>query len=174
MDFAVIVVDNCSSPNDRARLHAFAAGSSLPLEILDSPENLGFSGGNNLAIRAMDPAPPDWIVLLNNDTQVDSDFIARLRAELGRRDGVVGLPLLESETLVRAGRRRWLALTMSPHAGPDGAADAYAVGGGMAIHRRAIDRIGPLDEAYFLYFEDVDYSERARQAGVSVGFEPDR
>jgi GT2 family glycosyltransferase/glycosyltransferase involved in cell wall biosynthesis len=169
-DFGVVVVDNASSPDDRGRLHAFATSSSLRLEIIDSGENLGFSGGNNLAIRAAGAASPDWIVVLNNDTEVDSDFIARVREELSDRDGIVGLPLLESETLVRAGRRRWLALTMFPHPAPDGAADTYAVGGGMAMHRRAIARIGPLDEAYFLYFEDADYTERARRAGESVGF----
>lgn len=46
----------------------------------------------------------------------------------------------------------------------------YAIGGAMAIHRKVFEKIGLLDEKYFLYFEDADYSVRARKAGIPVEF----
>ena len=169
-NFQVIVVDNDSGLDDREQLGRAVEGLRIPVEVVWSPANLGFSGGNNLGIHQALAAGTEWVVLLNNDTAVDPDFIGQLRAALEKCDGIVGLPLVEAGEVVRAGRRRWLALTLDHHPAPDGAPDAYVVGGAMAIHRDVVERIGDLDESYFLYFEDVDYSERAARAGVPMHF----
>lgn len=171
-EFDVIVVDNDSDTDDRELLGAFTAAMALPVEVIFSPTNLGFSGGNNLGIRQALAAGAEWVVLLNNDTEVDPDFMTALRAALAGRDGIVGLPLEEAGTIVRAGRRRWLALALEHHADPDHGSDAYAVGGAMAIHRSVFERIGLLDDAYFLYFEDVDFSARAARCGIALHFPP--
>ncbi|MGZ6972953.1 MAG: glycosyltransferase [Acidimicrobiia bacterium] len=172
-DFAVVVVDNGSDSGERERLEVSVGAMTRPVEIILSPTNLGFSGGSNLGIRTALAAGAEWVVLLNNDTEVDPDFVEQLRDTLAKRDGIVGLPLDEAGEVVRAGRRRWLALALDHHPAPDHARDAYVVGGAMAIHRSVVDRIGGLDDAYFLYFEDVDYSARAARAGVPLHF-PDR
>ena len=163
-DFGMIVVDNDSDLHDREQLGGFTAEMSLPVDVITSAENLGFSGGNNLGIRRALANGAEWVVLLNNDTEVEPDFVATLRETLRSHAGIVGLPMVESGTVVRAGRRRWLALSLDHHDAPDDASDAYVVGGAMAIHRTVFERIGLLDDAYFLYFEDVDFSERARRA----------
>jgi GT2 family glycosyltransferase/glycosyltransferase involved in cell wall biosynthesis len=169
-DLQVFVVDNDSDADDRERLEGVTAAMTLPVEVIVSPTNLGFSGGNNLGIRRALADGAEWIVLLNNDTEVDPDFVATLRATLADRDGIVGLPMEEAGAVVRAGRRRWLALTLDHHTGPDDASDAYAVGGAMAVHRTVFERVGLLDERYFLYFEDVDFSARATRAGIPLHF----
>jgi hypothetical protein len=169
-NFDVIVVDNDSGLDDRERLGHAVERLRIRVDVIWNPTNRGFSGGNNDGIRKALTAGAEWVVLLNNDTEVDPDFVETLRAVLGKCDGVVGLALEESGEVVRAGRRRWLALTLDHHPAPDGAPDAYVVGGAMAIHREVVERIGDLDEAYFLYFEDVDYSERAARAGVPLHF----
>ena len=118
-DFRVVVVDNDSDIDDREQLGAAGEAVAQPVEVISSPTNLGFSGGNNLGIRPALADGADWVVLLNNDTEVAPDFIATLRATLEARDGIVGLPI-GSREVVRAGKRRWLALTLDHHPAPDG------------------------------------------------------
>ena len=54
----------------------------------------------------------DWILLLNNDTWVENDFISRLKAALEGREGVIGLAIDEGERTVYAGKIEWLKPTL--------------------------------------------------------------
>lgn len=169
-DFRLVVVDNASTAGERQRLTTHTDALSIPVEVVLNATNRGYSGGNNDGIRRALDAGAEWVVLLNNDTEVDPGFVHDLRTALAGHRGVVGLPLLEAGHVVRAGRRRWLATELAHDPLPGDGAGAYVVGAAAAIHRSVFARIGLLDERYFLYFEDVDFSERARQAGFPVEF----
>jgi len=171
-DLPVLVVDNGSVPYERDALRRTCA-SRENVTVIESAENLGFSGGNNIGIRAALDRGAEWVLLLNDDTTVDDEFGDRLRELLAHAaPGIVSLPLEEDGRIVRAGRRQWLRRELTVHPDPDGADDAYAIGASMAVHRDVFTRVGTLDEAYFLYFEDVDFSERVRHAGFPIVFAP--
>lgn len=136
--------------------------------VIDNDENnRGFAGGCNEGIRQALASGSEWILLLNPDTTVEPDFIARLPQE----KGMVGLPLNEGGGVAYAGIVKWLRPTL-PHLYQPckGGPLTYVIGAGMLIHRDVFEKVGMLDERYFLYFEDADFSMRARKAGVPIRF----
>jgi GT2 family glycosyltransferase len=174
----IIVVDNGSS-DDLARV---VRGGYPEARLIQSPVNLGFAGGNNLAMRE---AGGDFLVLLNDDTEVRPGWLGALAraARENPRAGVLGCKLLypDGKTVQHAGG------TIKPngsthHVGyekpDDGSFDQtmacdYVTGAAFAIRREVLDKIGPLDEKYFpIYFEEVDYCWRARRAGYQVLYVP--
>jgi hypothetical protein len=167
-DFSVVVADNGSS--DVQKLRGY---KGLPFHLMENGANLGFAGGNNPALEYAFQNGADWALLINNDTWVESDFIVRLKANLEHRQGLVGLPLKETNAIAYAGRIDWLKPTLEhvyelPHQNESDL--FYPIGGGMAISRKAYETIGGLEQDYFLYFEDVDYAIKARNAAVPVEF----
>lgn len=169
--FDVIVVDNDSRAEERHAIGEYATSSPLSLDVVYAQQNSGFAGGNAVGIRKALAQGADWVMLINNDTTVEPDFIAEIMRQLPDTPALVGIPLDEGDRVVGAGRVQWLASTLPHVRTVDAAAtDTYAIGAGLVIHRDVIERIGMLDNAYFLYFEDADYSVRARRAGVPVLF----
>lgn len=166
--FSVIVVDNASEPEDRAQLGEYAATSPLMLDIIYSDTNRGFSGGNNLAIRKALAQKSEWILLINNDTTVEADFITSLPLDT---PGLIGLPIHEGEKIAYAGVVKWLVPTL-PHArfGRPKGKLLYVIGAGMLVHQSVFEKVGFLDERYFLYFEDADFSMRVRKTGIPILF----
>ena len=169
--FDVVVVDNDSSPAQREQLGAYVSSSQLPLDVIYSPVNTGFSGGNNIGIRKALAQGAQWVLLINNDTTVAPEFIETLRTQIPATPCVVGLPLNEGEHIAYAGMVRWLRPTLPHYYEPVGATtDTYAIGAGLLVHRDVFEKIGLLDERYFLYFEDADFSMQARRGGAPVRF----
>ena len=175
-DFEVIVIDNNS--DNVGKLMDYETPETNIIYIKND-RNLGYSGGNNAGIKKALENGADWVLLLNNDTWVESSFIERLRAVLdssagsGQRgkEGIIGLALDEGSRTSFAGLIQWLKPTLihittfkvvSPR--------AYAIGGGVLIHKNVFDKTGFLDENYFLYFEDADFCQRARKARIPVSF----
>lgn len=175
-DFDIIVVDNNSK--DVARLMDYRTTENN-ITYIKNDTNLGFSGGNNASIRlALHPPAgggADWILLLNNDTIPESCLIERLRANLGGREGIIGLALNEEKRTAFGGLVQWLKPTLKHTCSQASLAnpETYAIGGAMAIHKSVFDKIGFLDENYFLYFEDADFCLRARKTGIQISFLPE-
>lgn len=169
-DFSVIVADNGSSDVQQLRDYA-----GLPIHLLENGANLGFAGGNNTALRYAFKTGSDWTFLINNDTWVESDFIALLKAGLASKSGLAGIPIAEEGgDIAYSGKISWLKTptrrdfhVYKPNAHIK---ERYVIGAGMAISRQAFEKLGPLDEDYFLYFEDIDYSYAAQQAGIPISY----
>ena len=182
-DFQTIVVDNASEEADFNNLkQEITKGifAKMPF-VIRNQDNLGFSGGNNVGIRkAIDPSAggdSDWVLLLNNDTSVEGGFTASLRAKLSQLSGIVGVPLNEGDYTAYCGKIEWLKPTLK-HSylllnDRHRKTVIYAIGGAVAIHKDVFSKVGFLDEKYFLYFEDADYSIRARKAGVPISITQD-
>lgn len=187
--FETIVIDNASAEADFSRLKSGAAGLAPNEEMAPGPvfqiirndQNLGFSGGNNVGIRQALKNGSEWVILLNNDSWTDKDFVARLKAVLeaenapsGGRSGIVAIPLDEGNQTAYAGLAQWLKPTLKHQYFPSNRKDiriaenSYAIGGAMAIHKSVFEKIGFFDENYFLYFEDADFSVRALKAGLKI------
>ncbi|MDX9976262.1 MAG: glycosyltransferase family 2 protein [FCB group bacterium] len=162
---AVIVVDNGSTDHSPEELEA----ACLPgVKLIRSPRNLGFAGGCNVGIRFARELPGvDHVLLLNNDTECAEDLVERLAAELDDpRVGLVGTPMVEGEhrVAVAAGKRLWRPLALPLAARPGGRLD-YLSGACLLIRGEVLRGVGLLDEGFFFFFEDADYSRRVRQAG---------
>jgi GT2 family glycosyltransferase len=161
---------------------------ALALKVLRNPRNRGFSAACNQG-AALGQAP--FVLLLNPDVRVAPDTIARALAYLEEKAGVgvLGVRLLDSEGRVQrccarapsAARLlgqalfldRLMPAVMPPHFltewdhGDTRPVD-QVMGAFLIIRRDLLERLGGLDERFFLYYEDVDLCLRARRAGGEV------
>jgi GT2 family glycosyltransferase len=173
-DFEMIVVDNASEKSDVVKLESWINANYPQVKLIKSEVNSGFAGGNNVALSQTFQNGSDWAVLVNNDTWADRVYIEPLKAVLETKKGIVGLPLREGEKTAFGGKIAWVQPTL-PHAyepiPPQVKDKYYAIGGHLAISCQAYEKIGGLDEKYFLYFEDIDYTFAARKKGIDVSFE---
>jgi GT2 family glycosyltransferase len=177
-DFEIIVVDNGSSDDSVAWLQAQA--SSVRLIALD--DNMGFSTAVNRGIEASEAT---YVVLLNNDTLPEPDWLARLVQGMDdqpQASSGASLILLHEPPhridsagdgfhLKAGGFNIGSGETADRHAEP---AWVFGACAGAAIYRRSLfDKIGLFDEDFFLVFEDVDLSLRAQLAGHRCLYIPD-
>ena len=163
-NFEVIVVDNNSTDGslEEARQH-------FPRVVfIKNAENLGFSVGNNVGIRYVLEKMTDFVLLLNNDTEVEKSFLTKMIkvANLNPQAGLLSPLIFAGNTdkiWFSGGSIDWFRMKTT-HL--EGALDALS-GCAMLIRAEVFAKIGLLDEDFFLYFEDTDFSLRARQAGFS-------
>ncbi|MBA7618474.1 hypothetical protein ES703_25801 [subsurface metagenome] len=125
-------------------------------------ENPGFAGGMNIGIKKALKQKADYILLLNNDTIVDKNFLKEL-IEVGESDKEIGIlgPI--------GGEINWL-YTKGIHVTKN---NDYISGVCMLVKGSVIEKIGLMSEEYFLYFEDVDWCLRARKAGYKCVLAPE-
>jgi len=180
-NFQTIVIDNGSSDDSLFRLEK---EFTRPV-YLKSTENLGYAEGNNLGIRYALEKGYDYLLLLNNDTEVEPDFLSLLvNYMLQHPDKKLGVvqPLImcnhDRKIIWSAGGkfRKALGDSQTILAGKTesdaGLSNAYpidwATGCCMLLTAECIRDTGLLNAAYFAYFEDVDWSLRIRSKGYSL------
>ena len=171
-DIEVIVIDNCSREFDVGEWE-----KKFPqVRFIASPTNLGFAGGNNLGLQV---ARGDYFFLINNDTEVSADLVARLveTMEANPQVGVVSPRILDfhppqnlqysgySPMNYYTGRNR----NDAPAHLKNGVGETgYAHGAAMMLRRAAVEAAGLMDESYFLYYEELDWCERIKKAGYEI------
>lgn len=174
----VILVDNASQNQEGPRLkRAFPE-----VELIENPQNLGFSGGNNVGIRYALGQGFSHVLLLNNDTEVEPDFLKEMMRKMNQTSGIgVVQPLilfLHDRKKIWSAGGKWIsslgrAITLGDR---EPIADYrfkkqeldWATGCCMLITREALQKEGLLNEQYFAYFEDVEWSLRFRDAGFRI------
>lgn len=185
----IIVVDNASTDGTPERVR-----EAFPeVRLLRNPVNRGFPAANN---QGMAIARGRYFFLLNPDTVVLDGAIASLIAfaDAHPKAGVIGPQLLNPDGTVQSSRRRfptfWTALFEStwwqPYA-PRGILRHYYVldrpddevqevdwvtGAAMLVRREAVEQVGPMDEGFFMYAEELDWCRRMRAAGWRVFYNP--
>lgn len=164
--YHIVVIDNASGDGSVEKLRA--AQQQQDFHLIESPENLGFSGGNNLGIEYALANDADYLWLLNNDTTVDSNALTYLVEQSEKTGGLVGsLLLYPDRTYQQVGTRiKWLTgqtRGIPEHEISDGMEVDCLTGASMLIPAKLVRRIGMLDETYFLYFEDGEFCLRARK-----------
>lgn len=174
--FEVIVVDNGSHDGSQEALRSQYPG----LMVIENGRNLGYAGGNNIGIRHAFERGADYIWLLNNDTVVDNECLSRLVmvAESDEKLGLLSPAVYDFPLRSRlkwAGTKfdrsevRFVSLTeISRH--PDSNVEGPLVlwGTALLVRRSVVEEVGYLDERYFAYLEDYDYSLRAIERGVAT------
>jgi GT2 family glycosyltransferase len=165
------------------------------VRLVRSPRNGGFAFGNNQALRI---ARGDAVLILNPDTLVPPGAVAALVGKLREHPeaGIVGPKLLRPDGSMHLACRRSFPtppvsfyrfsglgrlLPFSSRFGrynltfvdPDLPIEVDSVCGAcMLVRREVIERVGMLDERFFMYGEDLDWCLRTRQAGWTVRYEP--
>ncbi len=182
-NFRILIIDNGSTDNSEAILR-----ERFPeIELIQTGANLGFAGGNNVGIRYAIEHGADYIWLLNNDTVVAAEALSAL-VQVAEGDKTVGM--VGSKIVYYANPRLlWYAgAVLDPdrpyllhHRGLNeddrGQFDAacetgYITGCSLLARREMMDIIGLLDDGLFLYFEDADWSARAREKGWKLSYCP--
>lgn len=151
-------------------------GGVEAVHLLALPSNLGYAGGLNAGIhwaQAQWDARRFW--LLNNDIAARPDALRALEAAHAAvpRAGVCGSVLMdwdhpESVQAVAGRFRRWLGVGDHLREVPEGEVlvdPDYPVGASMYVDQDYLDRVGLMDDSYFLYCEEMDWVERGRRAG---------
>jgi len=195
----VVVVENGSGDDSAERLREsiLAEGWDGWVELVPLTQNLGFTRGNNLIIRrAMSSAdPPEYVLLLNGDTVVAEDAIGRLVRFMDENPqaGIAGTRLEYPDGRPQGSPFRFLSIASEFDRGlglgvvsllllkwavcpekPRVASPVdWVAGASMMIRRDVIELLGPLDEGFFAYFEDMDFCLNARRAGWSTWYVPE-
>lgn len=172
----VVVVDNASS--DGSLEEAMQKFSKV--HFIKNSENIGFSRGNNLGIRFSLEKFADYILLLNNDTEIFSNTISLLVNYAEKNDQVgITSPLIlgpnAKEIWFAGGRINWSKMSCS-HILSLKAEKAYTIeyasGCAMLIKKEVFKKIGLFDERFFLYYEDTDFSLRAKKQNFNISLLP--
>ncbi len=174
-NFEVILIDN----NSREPMPSVSSAQNLKITQIYNKENLGFAGGNNQGIKLALEGNADYILLLNNDTVVEPDFLSKLveAAEEDESAGIVG-PLIyffdERNKIWSAGGKITSHFTrgeligyQETDEGQYRAAEQvdYVSGTCLLIKAEVMKKIGFISEEYFLYYEDTNWCQRAKKAG---------
>ncbi len=176
----VMLVDNGSPDGSGDRLH-----TRFPsVDYLQTGVNLGYAGGNNRGMeRALD-RNADYLLVLNNDTVVDSDCVANLVRASEHTGAPVVAPLIlyfDEPNVVWYGGgafSRMRALGRHVHenqladSGQGQCATTFVCGCCFLVRADVARRIGGFDESFFAYVEDVELSLRMLNAGVEMLYEP--
>lgn len=182
--YEIIVVDNASRDGS-----ADMVAADFPqVQLVRAKTNLGFARATNVGLQK---SRGDWLLLLNPDTEVVGEALPRLAAFLAthERAAAVGPSLVYGDGSPQHAAFRfptpWMTLfdffpmnhriTNSRLNGryrtpvDDGAFEVdHNLGAAMMISRRALQEVGPLDDAFFIYCEEVDWSIRAKRSGWAI------
>ena len=180
----LIVLDNASSDGTVD----WVASNYPRVKLISSQENLGFSKGNN---RAYQESSGEWVLLLNPDTVVAEDTFALVlsHAEANPKIGAIGVPMYDGSGRWLPESKRgmptpWASFCrlsglwrLAPRSNvfnryywgavdEDSTAEVEVLSGAfMWMRRKALDEVGMLDEAFFMYGEDIDLSIRIKERG---------
>jgi GT2 family glycosyltransferase len=200
-DSNVIVVDNASADDSVPMLREAIAANDWKrwVTLIASPVNLGFAGGNNLAMdRLLDHFDTKYVLLLNSDTIVQPNVLRHCHETMqaDRSIGVMSCLLLNADQTVQNTARRlptplrmaaisfglpWIwpkAFTWANLDDPGWdrrtvAKEVEWVGGAfMFVRRKVIDKLGGLDTNFFFYGEDVEFCCRARRHDWKIWYDP--
>lgn len=188
-DLEVIATDNASEDGSRATLASFQKNAPVPMTLVASRENLGYTGGHNAAIEQAARSGAEWVLVLNADLVLEKDFVERLLEEatkpanarvaaftgkILRADGDSLAPTNVVDTvgfrMTPSGRHFDIGSGLPDDGRYDRPAEVFGVSGCSALLRvAALEDVkistGYFDDDFFLYREDVDLAWRLRGRG---------
>lgn len=176
-EYQVIVVDNGSSDGSIE-----AAKEAFPeTKIIMLGENTGFCHAVNVGILA---SSAEYVLLLNNDTKVKTEFIKSLYDAIEKDDNIFSVSaqmlMWDRPDLIDDAGDRYSVLGWAYARGKGKPATDYeclcevfsACGGAVIYRRSLLDKVGLFDEAHFAYLEDLDIGYRAKILGYKNYYEP--
>lgn len=183
-NYSLYIVDNNSTDTTRSLVQAGGVG-----KLLAQPVNTGYAGGNNIGIHEAFADGCDVVFLLNPDAFVEAETITRLVESHEKAPSAGALqPLIllhpDHRKVNSSGNciqylgfgftrdyrkdvQNILPLTDAEHSIP------YASGAAVLYTKEALEKVGMLDETFFLYHEDLDLSWRMRMCGFDIRIVPE-
>jgi GT2 family glycosyltransferase len=180
-NYEIIVVDNGSI---KPLFDCVEATAYPGLRLIRTETNLGFTGGNNLGMKE---AKGDYFFIVNNDTELSPMLLDNLIKPFSENDriGVVcpKIKFFDAPELIQyAGYNpinmyTGTATSVGFNEVDEGQFDephptSFAHGCAMMIRRVVVDRVGRFAERFFLYYEELDWSQRIRDAGYLIYYQP--
>lgn len=194
----VVVTDNASGDRSVELIaQAIATQNWSWATFMPLPDNKGFAYGNNAAIRPAleSEQPPDYILLLNPDTIVRPGGIIKLLDFLEGHSqvGIAGSRLENPDGSPQRSAFRFHTILSEINSGlrlgivsrllspwvvappvPTAACEVdWVAGASMLIRREVFEQVGLMDEAYFLYYEEIDFCLQAKKAGWNCWYVPE-
>ncbi|WP_020605338.1 glycosyltransferase family 2 protein [Spirosoma spitsbergense] len=180
-NYEIIIVDNASAQplSTSIALHQYPH-----VRLIRSEVNLGFTGGNNLGIQE---AKGDYFFIVNNDTELSPALIDELLKPFRENEQIgVTCPKIrffEMPRLVQYAGYNPInlytgqATAIGYNQADDGQFDEphttyFAHGCAMMVSRKVVERVGRFAERFFLYYEELDWSQRIRDAGFLIYYQP--
>jgi hypothetical protein len=201
-ELTTVVVDNASTDNsveEIQKLKFKSQNNKLKFKIIKNKENLGFAAGNNVGIRYALKNDADFVMVLNNDTEVHKDLVVQLIkvARSYPKAGVFSPKIYFAKGFEfhktrykkkDLGKVIWYAggqIDWNNIYGTNRGVDEvdkgqydqiidtdFATGSCMFCRATALKKVGVFDEKYFMYLEDSDLSQRMKKAGWKVLYVP--
>lgn len=190
----VIVVDNASSDDSFNQVKSVDIGR--PTMLMSLPKNIGFAAANNIGLRRRRDKE-SHVLLLNPDTVVQAGVIRAALTELSEqpKTGVVGVKLLEEDgdiqrsvrtfpngavlafLFLKLNRLRprspmWQRYLQTDFDYTKRQVVDQVMGAFFFIRNAALEKVGWLDEGFWVWFEEVDYCQRAMEAGWEITYIP--
>ncbi len=191
----IYIVDNDSCDEIEKVVADFKNRSGIPITLIKNDRNLGFAAANNIAIRR---ASGRYVALLNPDTRATHGALGKMVAWMDAHVdvGVAGTKLLNVDGTLQESVRRFpglldqtMILLKLPHLWPEAPPFKrylakgfdYAkeqdvdqvMGAAFFVRRETFKKIGLLDETFFIWFEEVDFCKRVKDAGLRVVYTPE-
>ncbi len=194
-NYRIIIVDNGS----KEKFVLNADEKKQDVILIRSEENLGFSGGNNLGINRAFEMKTDYILVINNDTYHDKNFLENLFETVNSSEKIaVAVPKIyfakghefhkDRYEKLELGKVFWYAggivdmkNALTIHRGVDevdhGQYDKVektesATGCCFLVKKEVLEKVGFFDDKYFLYLEDADLCMRITNAGYDIIYDP--
>ncbi len=194
LDYEIIVVDNNSTRDDSKKFLAnFKTEENL--KIILNNQNLGFAKANNQGIKQ---AQGEYVLLLNPDTEIIKEGSLAMAVELMKKNkdwGVLGCRLWEADKQTQLSvrsfprlipqimislklhhifpRARVLRNYFQPNFDYEKITSVDQVMGAFLMTKKEVlSKIGMLDEKFYIWFEEVDFCKRTKQAGWKVVYSP--
>lgn len=177
----IVIVDNASDDNSLLELKK-RWGKNDSISIIELDRNYGFSKANNEGIKWSAEHGIDRFLLLNNDTEVEPDAIEKMLQIQHNTAGIVVPKVMYADkrdtiwcaggdftAVVKKPRQRGLNQTDKGQFDAD-CECGFANGCCLLLSKEIIDKTGLLDERFFLYYEDTEYSLRARENGIMISY----
>jgi GT2 family glycosyltransferase len=174
----IFVVDNASANDDPTPIQV----RYPEIELILSEKNLGFAGGNNLAIRE---CKGDYILLINNDTEVEKGFLEPLvtKMKFNLKIGAVSPKIryfFQPNLIQYAGFEPMSPITIRQHSIGFNQEDIgqfdndkrtdFGFGAALMVSRDVIIEVGLMADIFFLYYEEMDWMARIQRAGFEIWY----
>lgn len=184
-NYRIILVDNDSN-NDSYDILLKKYEHNKYIELISNNINMGFSGGNNVGIRRALDINLDYILLLNNDTVVERNFLTSILTSFSKGGdiGVATGKILyyhKPEIIsIAGGKISYLRSKVIPY-GENKTVYKFnnykyvdfASGCFQIIKKEVFGNVGLYDEDYFLYYEDTDFCSRVLKNGYTILYNPE-
>jgi GT2 family glycosyltransferase len=176
-NYVTIVVDNASTDGTSAMIKSYFPSARL----VRSEVNLGYTGGNNLGIKyLLEREDCDYILILNDDTIIDSNLMNELVGvvEKDQKIGIANPGIFDFETRSKLHNHYgkynfYLGIGYHSLLNKSEPEEIGLMRGTCFLLREeVVEKIGLMDEGYFLYFDEADLSCRVKKAGYRLMYVP--